>query len=33
MGVSKTSEAVSKMKHGGIYFPEGMNDEENTPQQ
>ena len=32
MGVSKTSEAVSKMKHGGIYFPECMNDEENTPQ-
>lgn len=26
MGVSKTSEAVSKMKHGGIYFPESDRD-------
>jgi DNA-binding NarL/FixJ family response regulator len=33
MGVSKTSEAVSKMKHGGIYFPEDMNDEDHRVQQ
>jgi len=28
LGVSKTTEAVSKMKHGGVYFPESVREEE-----